>query len=102
MNEANEYIVAIGRNLSLTPSPRPYKIPQLIKVQNADCGISYLIPSIATVSAQIACIDPQSTLGAELLTSGYKPVLNAPGYLHIYLKSDEDIMRLLSETITAP
>lgn len=99
-NDVNEYIFAIQRQLSLTPSPRPYMIPPLTKINNIECGISYIIPTIATESAQITCIDPQSTLSAELLKSGYLRVLSAPTYIHVYLKSDEDIMRLLSETVT--
>ncbi|MEI7653185.1 MAG: hypothetical protein WCJ70_02815 [bacterium] len=101
INGANEYILAVQRHLSLTPSPKPYAIPQLSKVSDAECGIGYIIPTVATESAQITCIDPQSTLSAELVTSGYKRVLSAPTYLHVYLKSDEDIMRLISESLVA-
>lgn len=102
LNDTNEYLITIQRQLSLTPSPRPYLIPQLTRVSNRECGISYIIPVAATRSAQIVCIDPQSTQGAELLQLGYKQVLSAPSYFHVYLKSDEDIMRLLSESVTSP
>ncbi len=101
INTTNEYILALQAKLSLTPSPRPYLIPSLSRVTSRDCGISYLIPNVATGSAQITCIDPQSTISAELIKSGYKRVEALPTYLHVYIKADEDISRLFLESVVA-
>lgn len=91
--QVNEYLFDLQTKLSLTPSP-VQKMPLLKKYIDEPCGVTYLLPDTATISAQIMCAESTASNAGELSALGYQStVLNAR---EIFFKIDalnQDLVR---------
>lgn len=69
-SQLNEYVFDLQTKLSLTPSP-VQKMPLVKRHVDKSCGVTYLLPEISTISAQIACAESTASTASELRTLGY-------------------------------
>lgn len=70
-SQLNEYVFDLQTKLSLTPSP-VQKMPLVKRYVDKPCGVTYLLPETATISAQIACAESTASSASELRALGYQ------------------------------
>jgi hypothetical protein len=72
--QVNEYLFNLQTKLSLTPSP-VQKMPLLKKHVDEPCGVTYLLPEAATMSAQVECAESAASNAGELRALGYQSTM---------------------------
>ncbi len=91
--QVNEYLFNLQTKLSLTPSP-VQKMPVLKKHVDEPCGISYLLPETATISAQIVCAESTASNAAELRALGYQSTTVGTKDIYFMIDSlNQDLVR---------
>jgi hypothetical protein len=95
--QVNEYLFNLQTKLSLTPS-LVQKMPLLKKHVDEPCGVTYLLPETATISAQIACSESTASSASELRALGYQSTsLNTQ---EIFFKIDALNQDLVQQSLT--
>lgn len=96
-SQLNEYVFDLQTKLSLTPSP-VQKMPLVKKYVDKPCGVTYLLPETATISAQIACSESTASSASELRALGYQSTsLNTQ---EIFFKIDALNQDLVQQSLT--
>jgi hypothetical protein len=96
-SQLNEYVFDLQTKLSLTPSP-VQKMPLVKKYVDKSCGVTYLLPETATISAQIACSESTASSASELRALGYQSTsLNTQ---EIFFKIDVLNQDLVQQSLT--